>query len=29
MVPTGVFLYGLRVGEETEVEIERGKTLFI
>jgi pyruvate carboxylase len=29
MVPTAVFFYGLRVGEETEVEIERGKTLFI
>jgi len=29
MVPTEVFLYGLRIGEETEVEIERGKTLFV
>jgi pyruvate carboxylase len=29
MVPTPVFFYGLKVGEETEVEIERGKTLFI
>src|SRR5262249_9229343 len=28
-VPTGVFFYGLSKGEETEVEIERGKTLFI
>ncbi len=29
MVPTDVFFYGLRQGEETEVEIERGKTLFV
>jgi pyruvate carboxylase len=29
MVPTEVFFYGLKQGEETEVEIERGKTLFI
>jgi pyruvate carboxylase len=29
MVPTEVFFYGLRTGEETEVEIERGKKLFI
>ena len=28
-VPTDVFFYGLRAGEETEVEIERGKTLFV
>ncbi len=28
-VPTGAFFYGLREGEETRVEIERGKTLFI
>jgi pyruvate carboxylase len=28
-VPTDVLFYGLRVGEETEVEIEKGKTLFI
>jgi pyruvate carboxylase len=28
-VPTDVVFYGLRKGEETEVEIERGKTLFI
>ena len=28
-VPTDVFFYGLRKGEETEVEIEKGKTLFI
>jgi pyruvate carboxylase len=28
-VPTDVMFYGLRKGEETEVEIERGKTLFI
>jgi pyruvate carboxylase len=28
-VPTGVFFYGLAKGEETEVEIEKGKTLFI
>jgi pyruvate carboxylase len=29
MVPTDVFFYGLRQGEETEVEIEKGKTLFV
>jgi pyruvate carboxylase len=29
MVPTEVQFYGLRTGEETEVEIEKGKTLFI
>ncbi len=29
MVPTDVFFYGLPQGEETEVEIERGKTLFV
>ncbi|MBL9007318.1 MAG: pyruvate carboxylase [Myxococcales bacterium] len=29
MIPSDVLFYGLRVGEETEVEIERGKTLFI
>ena len=29
MVPTDVMFYGLEVGEETEVEIEKGKTLFI
>jgi pyruvate carboxylase len=29
MVPTEVFFYGLRPGEETEVEIETGKTLFV
>jgi pyruvate carboxylase len=29
MVPTEVMFYGLRTGDETEVEIERGKTLFI
>ncbi len=29
MVPTDVMFYGLKVGEETEVEIEQGKTLFI
>jgi pyruvate carboxylase len=29
MVPTDVMFYGLKVGEETEVEIEKGKTLFI
>jgi pyruvate carboxylase len=29
MVPTDVMFYGLRTGDETEVEIERGKTLFI
>jgi pyruvate carboxylase len=28
-VPTDVMFYGLRKGDETEVEIERGKTLFI
>jgi pyruvate carboxylase len=28
-VPTPVFLYGMAPGEETEVEIEEGKTLFI
>jgi pyruvate carboxylase len=28
-VPTDVFFYGLKKGEETEVEIETGKTLFI
>jgi pyruvate carboxylase len=28
-VPTDVTFYGLKKGEETEVEIERGKTLFI
>jgi pyruvate carboxylase len=28
-VPTDVKFYGLRKGEETEVEIEKGKTLFI
>ena len=28
-VPTDVMFYGLRKGEETEVEIEKGKTLFI
>jgi pyruvate carboxylase len=28
-VPTDVMFYGLRKGEETEVEIETGKTLFI
>jgi len=28
-VPTGPFFYGLREAEETQVEIERGKTLFI
>jgi pyruvate carboxylase len=28
-VPTDVMFYGLKKGEETEVEIERGKTLFI
>ena len=28
-VPTDVMFYGLRTGEETEVEIERGKILFI
>jgi pyruvate carboxylase len=28
-VPTDVFFYGLRPGEETEVEIEEGKVLFI
>jgi pyruvate carboxylase len=29
MVPTEVMFYGMRTGDETEVEIERGKTLFI
>ncbi len=29
MVPTDVMFYGLRTGDETEVEIEKGKTLFI
>ena len=29
MVPTDVMFYGLRKGEEIEVEIEQGKTLFI
>ena len=29
MVPTDVMFYGMRTGDETEVEIERGKTLFI
>ncbi len=29
MVPTDVTFYGLAKGEETEVEIEKGKTLFI
>lgn len=28
-VPTPVFLYGMEPGEETEIEIEEGKTLFI
>jgi pyruvate carboxylase len=28
-VPTDVMFYGMRKGDETEVEIERGKTLFI
>jgi pyruvate carboxylase len=28
-VPTEVMFYGLRTGDETEVEIEKGKTLFI
>ena len=28
-MPTGAFFYGLREGEETQVEIEQGKTLFI
>jgi pyruvate carboxylase len=28
-VPTEVFFYGLQPGEETEIEIEEGKTLFI
>ena len=28
-VPTDVFFYGLRPGEETEIEIEQGKTLFV
>ncbi len=29
VVPTDVMFYGLRVGEETDIEIETGKTLFI
>ena len=29
MVPTNIFFYGLEKGEETEIEIEKGKTLFI
>src|SRR5262249_34379521 len=29
VVPTDVTFFGLRKGEETEIEIERGKTLFI
>lgn len=29
VVPTDVMFYGLRVGEEAEIEIEKGKTLFI
>jgi len=29
MVPTDVVFYGLKVGDETEIEIEKGKTLFI
>jgi pyruvate carboxylase len=29
VVPTDVMFYGLQVGEEAEIEIERGKTLFI
>jgi pyruvate carboxylase len=29
MVPTDVKFYGMRTGDETEVEIEKGKTLFI
>jgi pyruvate carboxylase len=28
-VPTEVFFYGLEPGEETEIEIEEGKTLFV
>jgi pyruvate carboxylase len=28
-VPTDVFFYGLEPGEETEIEIERGKTLLV
>src|SRR5205807_4637523 len=28
-VPTVVFFYGLEPGEETEIEIEEGKTLFV
>jgi pyruvate carboxylase len=28
-VPTDVFFYGLEPGEETEIEIEEGKTLFV
>jgi pyruvate carboxylase len=29
VVPTDVMFYGLRKGDETEIEIERGKTLYI
>ncbi len=29
VLPTPVFLYGLQPGEETEVEIERGKTMIV
>jgi pyruvate carboxylase len=29
LIPTEVMFYGLKVGEETEVEIEKGKMLFI
>ncbi|HYC76927.1 MAG TPA: pyruvate carboxylase, partial [Planctomycetota bacterium] len=29
LIPTAPFLYGLKVGEETEVDIEPGKRLFI
>jgi pyruvate carboxylase len=29
VVPTDVVFYGLQKGEETEIEIEKGKTLFI
>ena len=28
-VPTDAFFYGLRPGEETEIEIEEGKLLFV
>jgi len=28
-VPTDVFFYGLQPGEETEIQIEKGKTLFV